>query len=109
MEGQTVSSAGLPWGDLIAQGQSLTFRSGQTLIYKDHIPYGAFVILKGRVELIGGERGCGREELRRIPQGEVVGLDSALKGSPSCCDVVASEDCRAVFISKTLLLQHAPA
>jgi CRP-like cAMP-binding protein len=109
MERHVSTSAGLPWEDLIAQGQGLTFRPGQTLLYKDHIPYGAFVILKGRIDLVGGDSGCVPEELRRIPQGEVVGLDSVLRGTPSCCDVVATEDCRAVFISKTLLLPYTPA
>ncbi|HSA60293.1 MAG TPA: cyclic nucleotide-binding domain-containing protein [bacterium] len=99
----------LPWEGLLSQGQALTFRRGQTLIYKDHSPYGVFVILRGRVELTGGTEECEHEEIKRIPQGDVVGLHSVLNGTHSCCDVVAAEDCRTIFISKTLLLQYASA
>lgn len=99
----------IPWEGLLAQGQHLTFRRGQTLIYKDHIPYGVFVILQGRVDLIGATEDCEHEEMKRIPQGDVVGLDPVLKGTHSCCDVVAAEDCQTIFISKTLLLQYASA
>lgn len=91
------------WEDSIARGQPVYFKRGQVLFYEGHIPYGVFVILSGRVSLLEGQTPCLREHSHLSPQGPVYGLDAALEETPSCCTCLAEEDCRALFISKSLL------
>jgi CRP-like cAMP-binding protein len=96
------------WDASVSEGQPIDFKRGQVLFYEGHIPYGVFVILSGHVSLVEGHSPCLHEHSRMSPQGLVFGLDAALEGIPSCCTCVADEDCRAVFVSKTLLQRPPP-
>lgn len=103
---RTLASIQARLDELLKGGQELTFRKGQVLFYEGHIPYGVFVIRSGGVNFVQGETPCEGEHLWPSSRGKVVGLRHVIDGTPSCCTSMATEDCEATFISKTLILPY---
>ena len=100
-----VSKLEKSWPALIKEGQPLTFKKGQALFYEGHSPYGIFLIQSGEVEFWKEDGNTTQDNHRyTIPQGEIIGLDVFASDEVHCCTCMASEDCQAVFISKTQLL-----
>ena len=105
MEGQFPPQLRSHWSELLKEGQPLTFRKGQSLLYEGHTPYGIFVLQSGRVRFIKGSASCNAaEHLCPAPQGKVIGLHHFFSETPFCCSCNAETDCRLVFISKTQLM-----
>ena len=95
------------WKKISVHSSPVAFKTDQTIFYEGHHPYGLFVILKGRVRFVAGDCPSPHPEHHfRIEQGDVVGLPHVWDDTPACCSCVADTDCEALFISKTLLLQH---
>ena len=82
----------------------MAFGEGQVLFYDGHYPYGLFVILEGEVGFAKEGVPCSGDHFWESPRGRVIGLDSFVKGTSSCCTSRATRRCRVVFISKTQLL-----
>ncbi len=91
---------------LLKEGQPLTFRKGQVLIYEGHHPYGIFILQSGKVSFYHDGGSCRQEHLQKTPLGKVLGLDFFLKDEISCCTCIVEEDCQVLFISKTQLMPY---
>lgn len=104
MEERLPSTLKDQWGQLLAEGQPLTFRKGQTLFYEGHTPYGIYVMQSGKVRFVKGDTSCQEVHLVPSPKGRVIGVNHFLSETPFCCTCVALTDCQLIFISKTQLL-----
>lgn len=93
------------WEVLLKEGQPLLFRKGQVIFYEGHQPYGLFVLKEGNVHFTHGNCSCDEEHQWASPKGLVLGLRPFFDGSAFNCTCTANENCRAVFISKTQLMQ----
>ncbi len=93
------------WSDLLEGGQLLQFSRGQVLFYEGHYPYGLFVVQKGKVRFTKDGRLCRENHVWKAPEGRVVGAEAFFEEMPYCC-TCTSQDCEAIFISKTQLLPY---
>ena len=91
------------WKELIKEGQVTQFHEGQVLFYEGHMPYGLFILLKGNVTFTKDGSPSPDDHRWSSPKGVIIGMEPFLNQSPYCCTGTAQQDCRAIFISKTLL------
>lgn len=104
MKAAIIQSISRSWKELIKEGQSLTFRKGQVLVYEGHSPYGIFVVHSGKIKFSEGGTPCVIEHVWESPDGKVVGLHHFFEQTPFCCTCTATQNCQVIFISKTQLL-----
>lgn len=109
------------WEDLLSEGKSISFKSGQVLFYEGHSPYGVFILQKGRVkfrkreaeeapdslghDVSESDAHCREAHGPELKKGRVLGVAPFIHNQPYCCTCVAAEDCQAIFVSKTQLTQ----
>lgn len=99
-----ISTLSEHWGELLKASQEMTFSKGQVLFYEGHYPYGLFVLLSGDISFSKNGQPCGESHLWKSPKGEVIGVESLVGESPSCCTSMAERDSTVVFIPKSRIL-----
>ena len=70
------------------------YRKGQEIFYKDHLPYGLFVLLAGEVEIIYDSKNS-----KIIAQKAFLGFDSFMNDKPYSVTAKAQTDCQVYFLS----------
>ena len=85
----------------IAKGiTSVGYKEGQTIFYQGHIPYGLFIIKKGKVHLTNHKTEVAGDD--SLPA--ILGWAHLLKETPYCSSCVAKTDVHAIFLPKEPLL-----
>lgn len=94
--------------DLLEQvGKNATpifFKSGQTLFYEGHKPYGLFIIQEGRV--IFEKSGKAHDESLET---KILGLQHLISNTPYCASCKAATPVKAIFVPKGILKKFACA
>jgi signal-transduction protein with cAMP-binding, CBS, and nucleotidyltransferase domain len=71
------------------------YKKDQVIFYKEHLPYGLFILVSGKVEVCLGKR---REV---VSEHSFLGLTSFLKNKPYNSNAKAVTDCIFYFISRS--------
>lgn len=74
---------------------TITFKPGQVVYYKEHLPYGIFFLVKGLAEIKGSRKS---EKIEPI---KILGLNSFLKNKSYPFTVKALSVCTVKFLSTT--------
>lgn len=90
--------------NLLSRGELIQFHRGQILFYQDHEPYGIYLIRSGKIKVSSNGENCEKSQVLNSSQGEIIGLDPLIQGTPFCCTGVAETECEVIFIPKTVLL-----
>ncbi len=92
---------------LIDHGKLVHYKAGQVLFYEEHQPYGAYVIHSGTIDFSSSDCKCSEEKVFSISDGQLVGVDHILDGTPFCCTCSAATDCKITFIPKAAIKDAA--
>lgn len=77
----------------------LVYQKGQVLFYEGHVPYGLFVIKKGRVKLVKGHK-----PLKDIESSTpILGYQHLISETHYCASCLAETEVKAVFLPKTVV------
>ncbi len=93
--------------ELESRGETLHFKEGQILFYKNHIPYGFFQLKKGKVTLANSvletlSVGTDPDQLL------LIGLNHLLSKTPYCATCTAKTEVEVLFVPKSVILPLFP-
>jgi len=77
----------------------LVYQKGQVLFYEGHVPYGLFVIKKGRVKFMKGHQSP--KEIQSLPS--ILGYQHLVSETPYCASCLAETEVKAVFLPKAIV------
>lgn len=77
----------------------LVYQKGQVLFYEGHVPYGLFVIKKGKVKFIKGHKSP--KEIQSLTP--ILGYQHLISETPYCASCLAETEVKAVFLPKTVV------
>lgn len=91
------------WSDILKHGAILMeFKSGQEIFYENHVPYGVFIVLEGKLELI--KHNNDEEHIKSYaPLNVPIGLDLLIHESSYPFTGIARSPLKVLFISKNNL------
>jgi CRP-like cAMP-binding protein len=90
------------WNELIGQSVLYQYHKDQVLFYEGHLPYGIFIIVSGKVNLVCNDRET-QEKGSSTPLYHPIGFDILLSQQHYPFTAIAQNDVKAVFIAKSCL------